>query len=41
MPTPFGFTLIARDGPVRRGRMTTPHGVVDTPAFMPVGTRGP
>ncbi|MBP1604801.1 MAG: tgt [Acidobacteria bacterium] len=40
MPTPFGFTLIARDGPARRGRMTTPHGVVDTPAFMPVGTRG-
>ncbi len=24
----------------RRGRLTTPHGQVDTPAFMPVGTRG-
>src|SRR5262245_17014999 len=24
----------------RRGRMTTPHGVVETPAFMPVGTQG-
>src|SRR6187549_2483355 len=24
----------------RAGRWTTPHGVVETPAFMPVGTRG-
>ena len=24
----------------RRGRVTTPHGTFDTPAFMPVGTRG-
>jgi queuine tRNA-ribosyltransferase len=24
----------------RRGRLTTPHGTVETPAFMPVGTRG-
>ncbi|MCC5831287.1 MAG: tRNA guanosine(34) transglycosylase Tgt [Phycisphaeraceae bacterium] len=24
----------------RLGRLTTPHGIVDTPAFMPVGTRG-
>ena len=24
----------------RRGRMTTPHGTVETPAFMPVGTQG-
>lgn len=24
----------------RLGRLTTPHGVVDTPAFMPVGTQG-
>ena len=24
----------------RRGRLTTPHGIVETPAFMPVGTRG-
>jgi len=24
----------------RRGRLTTPHGVIDTPVFMPVGTQG-
>ena len=36
----FGFELLATDGAARRGRLTTPHGVVDTPAFMPVGTRG-
>ena len=24
----------------RTGRLTTPHGVVRTPAFMPVGTAG-
>ncbi|HJZ77236.1 MAG TPA: tRNA guanosine(34) transglycosylase Tgt, partial [Vicinamibacterales bacterium] len=29
-----------RDGGARRGRMTTPHGQVETPAFMPVGTQG-
>jgi queuine tRNA-ribosyltransferase len=35
----FGFEVTSRDGSARRGRMRTPHGVVDTPAFMPVGTR--
>jgi queuine tRNA-ribosyltransferase len=34
----FAFTLLARDGAARRGRMTTAHGTVETPAFMPVGT---
>jgi len=34
------FELLARDGPARTGRLTTPHGVVRTPAFMPVGTAG-
>jgi len=34
------FELVATDGAARRGRMTTPHGVVETPAFMPVGTQG-
>jgi queuine tRNA-ribosyltransferase len=34
------FTLLAADGAARRGRLETPHGIVDTPAFMPVGTRG-
>ena len=28
------------DGRARRGELRTPHGVVQTPAFMPVGTRG-
>jgi queuine tRNA-ribosyltransferase len=31
---------MATDGAARRGRLITNHGVVDTPAFMPVGTRG-
>ena len=34
------FDLIARDGAARRGRLTLAHGVLDTPAFMPVGTYG-
>jgi queuine tRNA-ribosyltransferase len=33
------FELLATDGAARRGRLETAHGVVDTPAFMPVGTR--
>ncbi|HET7340488.1 MAG TPA: tRNA guanosine(34) transglycosylase Tgt [Methylomirabilota bacterium] len=33
------FELLSTDGAARRGRLTTAHGVVDTPAFMPVGTR--
>ncbi len=33
------FQLTARDGNARRGRLVTPHGEVDTPAFMAVGTR--
>ncbi|WP_428688213.1 tRNA guanosine(34) transglycosylase Tgt [Roseibium sp.] len=35
----FGFKLITTDGNARRGEITTPHGVVRTPAFMPVGTQ--
>ena len=34
----LGFSLLATDGAARRGRLTTAHGPVDTPAFMPVGT---
>jgi len=34
------FRVTATDGAARRGRLTLPHGVVDTPAFMPVGTYG-
>ena len=40
MPGAFAFTLTARDGKARSGRLQTPHGDVETPAFMPVGTRG-
>jgi queuine tRNA-ribosyltransferase len=36
----FGFRVTHRDGPARRGELATPHGTVQTPAFMPVGTRG-
>jgi queuine tRNA-ribosyltransferase len=35
-----GFTLQSTDGAARRGRLETPHGSVETPAFMPVGTQG-
>lgn len=37
-----GFQLLARDRDTaaRRGRLTLAHGVVETPAFMPVGTQG-
>ncbi len=38
--TGFAFQLIGRDGAARRARMTTAHGTVETPAFMPVGTQG-
>lgn len=34
----FEFDILARDGLARRGRLQTPHGAVETPAFMPVGT---
>src|SRR5512137_1907551 len=39
---PFHFTPGVRDPETgaRRGAFTTPHGRVETPAFMPVGTRG-
>ena len=36
----FGFQVLARDGAARCGVMQTPHGSVETPAFMPVGTQG-
>ena len=34
------FTVRASDGAARVGSLTTAHGVVETPAFMPVGTYG-
>jgi len=36
--TMFEYGITARDGRARTGRFHTPHGAVDTPAFMPVGT---
>ena len=36
----FGLEITRRSGKARLGRLTTPHGVVRTPAFMPVGTAG-
>src|SRR6202161_3857987 len=40
MSLPNHFDLIATDGTARTGKLTTPHGVVRTPAFMPCGTSG-
>ncbi len=34
------FEVLARDGAARTGRLRLPHGVVETPVFMPVGTYG-
>jgi queuine tRNA-ribosyltransferase len=36
----FSFTLEALDGRARAGRLQTPHGTIETPVFMPVGTAG-
>ena len=39
MPDPFSFRLTATDGAARTGEIMTAHGLVHTPAFMPVGTQ--
>lgn len=36
----FAFRILARDGHARRALLSTPHGDVETPTFMPVGTQG-
>ena len=36
--TAFSFELLGTDGAARRGRVTTAHGTIETPVFMPVGT---
>ncbi|MBR9883224.1 MAG: tRNA-guanine transglycosylase, partial [Oceanospirillales bacterium] len=36
----MNFELLGSEGKARRGRLTFPRGVVETPAFMPVGTYG-
>lgn len=40
-PAPFEYQLLKKDvsTEARRGRFHTPHGIVQTPAFMPVGTQ--
>jgi queuine tRNA-ribosyltransferase len=39
MASPFSFRLFATDGAARSGEIRTAHGIVRTPAFMPVGTQ--
>jgi len=34
----FSFEVIAKEGDGRVGRLVTPHGVIETPSFVPVGT---
>ena len=36
----FSFELLTQDGKARLGKINTPRGKIDTPAFMPVGTQG-
>ena len=38
--TAWSFAVTARSGRARRATLTTPHGAVQTPMFMPVGTAG-
>ena len=36
----FSFELISQNDKARLGRILTSRGIIDTPAFMPVGTQG-
>jgi queuine tRNA-ribosyltransferase len=38
-PDRFGFRVLNRRGEARRGRIETPHGTIETPAFVAVGTQ--
>jgi queuine tRNA-ribosyltransferase len=40
MQPPFSFEIEASDGAARAGRLATPHGAIETPAFVPVATYG-
>lgn len=40
MSAPVSITVESRDGEARAGLLHTPHGTVETPTFMPVGTKG-
>ncbi len=39
-PDRLSFEIVARDGAARAGVLHTPHGPVETPAFVPLATRG-
>ncbi|MBW2191038.1 MAG: tRNA-guanine transglycosylase, partial [Deltaproteobacteria bacterium] len=40
LPTPgFSFEVAAVDGDARSAQLTTPRAIIETPAFMPVGTQ--
>jgi queuine tRNA-ribosyltransferase len=39
MQESFSFKVVATNGMARRGEVVTPHGRIQTPAFMPVGTQ--
>jgi len=36
---PISFSITAREGKARAGVLSTPHGDIQTPAFVPVGTK--
>ena len=36
----FSFKVLCEDGPARLGEINCAHGLIETPAFMPVGTAG-
>ena len=38
MKNKFNFKLISQDKDARLGKLTTAHGIIETPIFMPVGT---
>jgi queuine tRNA-ribosyltransferase len=40
MLSPFQFQVLHTDGAARQGLLDTPHGEIETPVFMPVGTLG-
>ena len=39
-PDNFNFKVLCEDGPARLGEINCAHGLIETPAFMPVGTAG-
>ena len=40
MKKEFSFELITQDNSARLGKISTARGIIETPAFMPVGTQG-